>query len=99
VTLLTVFFGIAFSFFIILAGLFVWRQGVVNFIAGYQEGSIDDEKGLAKRIGLVIILFGAECLILLLLDLYLIPLEAYYIGVLAILNVIIILLLFIKARV
>ena len=96
---MTALFGIALCALIILAGFYVWRKGIVNFIAGYQDGSIDDEKGLAKRIGLVIILFGAECLILILLNLYLLPLEAYYIGILAILNVLIILLLFIKARV
>ena len=94
---MTALFGIALCALIILAGIYVWRKGIVNFIAGYKDGSIDDEKGLAKRIGLVIILFGTECLILVLLNLYLFPLEGYYIGILAILNVLIILLLFIKA--
>ena|GEM_PF-6425316 len=90
--------GIAFSLSFILTGLYVWRKGIVNFIAGYQEGSIQDEKGLAKRISIVIMAYGVECLILLLLNIYLFPLEAYYIGVLTILNVLIILLLFIQAR-
>ena len=94
---MTALLGIVSCFLIILAGLFVSRKGMVNFIAAYQKGTIEDEEGLAKKIGLVIILFGAECLILLLVNLLLIPLEAYYIGILAILNVLIILLLFIKA--
>ncbi len=70
----------------------------MNFIAGYQEGAIEDEKGLAKRIGIVMIAFGVESFILVLLHLFLLPIEAYYIGVLAILNILIILGLFIQAR-
>lgn len=96
---MTVLFGIAFCFFFILAGVYIWRKGTVNFIAGYEEGIIADEKGLAKRIGLVIMAFGAECLLLLLLNLYFLPLEAFYIGVLAILNIISILFLIIQARI
>ncbi|WP_455663081.1 DUF3784 domain-containing protein [Pradoshia sp.] len=96
---MTVLFGFAFSLFFILTGIYIGRRGIVNFIAGYQEGSIEDEKGLAKRIGIGMIAFGIESFILVLLHLYLIPIEAYYIGVLAILNVVIILVLFIQARV
>ena len=91
-------FGTAFCLFFVTAGLHVWRKGMVNFIAGYEEGSIRDEKGLARRIGIVIMAFGAECFILLCLNLYLHPLEAYYIGILAIVNVSIVLLLFIQAK-
>ncbi|PQD95349.1 hypothetical protein CYL18_08650 [Pradoshia eiseniae] len=96
---MTVLIGIAFCSLIILAGVYIWRKGTVNFIAGYEEGIISDEKGLAKRIGLVTMAFGTECLLLLLVNLYFLPLEAFYIGVLAILNIIIILFLIIEARI
>ncbi|KMY45273.1 hypothetical protein AC622_14440 [Bacillus sp. FJAT-27916] len=70
----------------------------MNFIAGYQEGSIRDEKLLAKRIGAVLIAFGLECLAVFLVHRFVVPLNSVYIGILAIIHVFIILLLFIKHR-
>lgn len=78
--------GLLGSFFILL-GLFIWRKGSVSFLAGYAKDKVNNEKLMAKRIGLVVIFFGVETIILIAISLYVMPVEALLYGILAGLHV------------
>lgn len=79
--------------FFILLGLFIWRKGSVSFLAGYEKDKVNNEKLMAKRIGQVIILFGFETILLIAVSLYVIQVDGFIYGVLAILHVLAILFL------
>ncbi|MBT2680562.1 hypothetical protein J7E38_16255 [Bacillus sp. ISL-35] len=89
--------GLLGSFFILL-GLFIWRKGSVSFLAGYAKDKVNNEKLLAKRIGLVIILFGFETIILIAVSLYVMPVDALLYGILTGLHVLAILFLMVVTQ-
>lgn len=88
-------FGVILSSFFVFLGLYVWKKGSVNFLAGYQKETITHEKRLAKNIGLVIIAFGIESALVIGIFLYIYHFETFYFGILAMIHVLIILSLFI----
>lgn len=86
-------YGLLLCLALISAGVWVWRNGKVRFFSGIDAGAIRNEKLLAKRIGLSIISFGLELLFLLSIHIFLYPVPALWIGILAVLHIIHILLL------
>lgn len=82
---------------LVVIGLVIKRKGSVSFIAGYKEGRIRNEKKLANRIGLTVILFAVECFLLILIHLLLFPLNGLYIGILAVVHLFVIFALFVHA--
>jgi hypothetical protein len=86
-------YGTLLGSFFILLGLFIWRKGSVTFLAGYEKDKVNNEKLMAKRIGLVVILFGFETILLIAVSLYVMPVDALIYGILAGLHVLTILFL------
>lgn len=84
-----------FSGFFILMGILVWKKNIVDFIAGYKKNAIHNPKKLAKSIGIIIILFGVEIGLLMLLNLGDLTINPEIIGVLAIVHIIAILLCYV----
>lgn len=84
-----------FSGFFILIGSLVWKKNIVDFIAGYKKDAIYNPKKLAKNIGIIIILFGIEIGLLMLLNLGDLPIHPENIGALAIVHIIAILLCYV----
>ncbi|MEK4198414.1 hypothetical protein [Cytobacillus sp. FSL K6-0265] len=82
---------------LVVIGLVIKRKGSVGFIAGYKEGRIRNEKKLANRIGLTVILFAVECFLLILIHLLLFPLNGLYIGILAVVHLFVVFALFVHA--
>lgn len=82
---------------LVVIGLVIQRKGSVSFIAGYKEGRIRNEKKLANRIGLTVILFAVECFLLILIHLLLFPLNGLYIGILAVVHLFVVFALFVQA--
>jgi hypothetical protein len=74
--------GLLGSFFILL-GLFIWRKGSVSFFAGYAKDKVNNERLMAKRIGLVVILFGIETILLIGVSLFVMQMDVLIYGVLA----------------
>ncbi|WP_210366015.1 hypothetical protein [Bacillus sp. REN3] len=91
-------YGVLLGTFFILLGIFIWRKGSVSFLAGYTKDRINNEKLMAKRIGIVIILFGLETILLIAINLYLVDLDGLIYGVLAILHILAILFLIILTQ-
>lgn len=89
--------GLLGSFFILL-GLFIWRKGSVSFLAGYAKDKVNNEKLMAKRIGLVVILFGIETILLIAVSLFVMPVDALLYGILAGLHVLAILFLMVVTQ-
>ncbi|MEH7444255.1 hypothetical protein V7201_18235 [Bacillus sp. JJ1122] len=85
------------SFFVML-GIFIWRKGSVSFLAGYAKGKIHNEKLMAKRIGIVSILFGLETILLIAITLFITEVDGLIYGILAILHILVILLLMILTQ-
>jgi hypothetical protein len=76
-----------FGCFFIFLGFFIWKKGSTSFIAGYKEMfTPKNEKKLAKRIGILIMIFGAETIVLLMTNLFVIEFQGYYYAVLAMLH-------------
>jgi hypothetical protein len=84
------------SFFILL-GLVIWKKGRVSF-SGYAKDKVNNEKLMAKRIGLVVILFGFETILLIAVSLYVMPLDALIYGILAGLHILAILFLMVLTQ-
>ena len=84
-----------FSGFFVLMGILVWKKNIVDFIAGYKKNVINNSKKLAKNIGIIIILFGVEIGLLMLLNLGDLTIKPEIIGVLAIVHIIAVLLCYI----
>ena len=91
-------YGTLLGSFFILLGLFIWRKGSVSFLAGYAKDKVNNEKLMAERIGLVVILFGFETILLIAVSLYLIQVDALIYGVLAGLHVLAILFLMVLTQ-
>ncbi|WP_079504897.1 hypothetical protein [Mesobacillus jeotgali] len=89
--------GLLGSFFILL-GLFIWRKGSVSFLAGYAKDKVNNEKLMAKRIGLVIVLFGIETILLIGISLFIMPVDGLIYGVLAGIHVLVILILMVLTQ-
>lgn len=89
--------GLLGSFFILL-GLFIWKKGSVSFLAGYAKDKVKNEKLMAQRMGLLVILFGFETILLIAVSLYVMPVEALIYGVLAGLHVLAILLVMVLTQ-
>ena len=73
-------YGTLLGSFFILLGLFIWRKGSVSFLAGYAKDKVNNEKLMAKRIGLVVILFGFETILLIAVSLYVREVEGLVYG-------------------
>lgn len=91
-------FGVLLGSFFIILGIFIWRKGSVSFLAGYTKGMINNEKLMAKRIGIVIILFGLETILLIALQLFVINVDGLIYGMLAIIHILAILFLMILTQ-
>ncbi|MEQ2528557.1 hypothetical protein WMO40_17880 [Bacillaceae bacterium CLA-AA-H227] len=93
-------YGICLSSFFSLVGIYIWSKGSVSFLAGYKNLKINNEKLMAKRIGMVMILFGVETMILITINLFVVSIDGLLYGVLAILHILAILILitFTQAR-
>ncbi|MBK3496305.1 DUF3784 domain-containing protein [Viridibacillus sp. YIM B01967] len=85
------------SFFIIL-GIIFWLKQPLDFIAGYDEKKIYNAQKLARNIGSVIILFGVEIAIVMILNLSGFEIESMLIGILGIISIILILLCYLGDR-
>ena len=92
-------YGALLGSFFILLGLFIWRKGSMSFLAGYAKDKVNNEKLMAKRIGLVIILFGFETILLIAVNLYIMPVDALIYGILAGLHVLAILLVMVLTQI
>jgi len=78
---------IALGFIIIFVGFSVIRKGKTSFIAGNHDFFVPkNEKKLAKQIGFVIILFGAETVMIPVIYPFLKGIEGYHFAVLAVLH-------------
>ncbi|ETT84685.1 hypothetical protein C174_02314 [Bacillus mycoides FSL H7-687] len=86
-------YGIFLSSFFLVLGAFIWKKGKVNFFAGVREGMLKNEKKLAKQIGKVIIAFGFETMLLIVVNVFIINVDGFFYGVLAILHILIVLFL------
>jgi hypothetical protein len=84
--------------FFILLGLFIWRKGSVSFLAGYAKDKVNNEKLMAKRIGLLVILFGIETILLIAVSLYVMPVDALIYGILVGLHILAILFLMVLTQ-
>ncbi|ASV67062.1 hypothetical protein MKX67_03385 [Cytobacillus sp. FSL W7-1323] len=82
---------------LVVIGVLIQRKGSVSFIAGYKEGRVRNEKKLANRVGLTIILFAVECFLLILIHLLLFPVNGLYIGILAVVHLFVVFALFVQA--
>lgn len=71
----------------------------MSFLAGYAKDKVNNEKLMAKRIGLVIILFGFETILLIAVNLYIMPVDALIYGILAGLHVLAILLVMVLTQI
>ncbi|MEH7883833.1 hypothetical protein V7654_05865 [Bacillus sp. JJ1609] len=91
-------FGALLGSFFVLLGIFIWRKGSVSFLAGYAKDKINNEKLMAKRIGIVIILFGLETILLIATSLFVTEVDGFIYGILAILHILTILLLMILTQ-
>lgn len=90
--------GVLVGSFFILLGLFIWRKGSVSFLAGYAKDKVNNERIMAKRIGLVIILFGFETILLIAVNLFVMQIDGLIYGVLAGLHVLAILFLMVLTQ-
>ena len=91
-------YGVLLGSFFILLGLFIWRKGSVSFLAGYAKDKVNNERIMAKRIGLVIILFGFETILLIAVNLFVMQIDGLIYGVLAGLHVLAILFLMVLTQ-
>ncbi|MFJ8262905.1 hypothetical protein ACIQ4I_13275 [Rummeliibacillus sp. NPDC094406] len=91
-------FGVLLGSFFIILGIFIWRKGSVSFLAGYAKDRINNEKLMAKRIGIVIILFGLETILLIALHLFVINVDGLFYGMLTIMHILAILFLMILTQ-
>lgn len=91
-------FGALLGSFFVLIGIFIWRKGSVSFLAGYVKDKIHNEKLMAKRIGIVSILFGLETILLIAISLFITEVDGLIYGILAILHILAILLLMILTQ-
>lgn len=86
---------IIFSGFFVFLGTLVWKKNVIDFIAGFKKDSFNNPNQLAKNIGVIIILYGLEIGILMLINLGNINIPPIIIGILAIVHIIAILLCYV----
>ena len=91
-------YGVLLGSFFVLLGFFLWRKGSMSFLAGYAKGKIRNERLMAKRVGIVIILFGFETIILIAISLFIMKVEGLIYGILAILHILAILFLMILTQ-
>lgn len=77
-------------------GSLVWQKNIVDFIAGYKKDAFHHSKKLAKSIGIIIMLFGIEIGLLMLLNLGKLTINPEIIGVLAMVHIIAILLCYVN---
>lgn len=77
-----------FGIFIIVVGFSLRRKGKTSFIAGNNEVFVPkDEKKLAERIGIVVILFGIETVLFPVIFHVIRSIEGYHFGILALLHI------------
>ncbi|AKO92300.1 hypothetical protein [Priestia filamentosa] len=75
------------SLFIIYVGVKIRKRERVDFIAGYNViFKPRNEKKLAKRVGVLVMLFGIETIVFITLSLFLSNLVGFY-GTLVVLNI------------
>lgn len=91
-------YGVILGSFFVLLGLFLWRKGSMSFLAGYAKGKIHNERLMAKRVGIVIILFGFETILLIAISLFITDVEGLIYGILAVLHILAILFLMILTQ-
>jgi len=91
-------YGALLGSFFVLLGIFIWRKGSVSFLAGYAKDKINNEKLMAKRIGLVIILFGLETILFIATSLFITEVNGLIYGIIAILHILAILLVMILTQ-
>ncbi|CAG9614845.1 hypothetical protein BACCIP111899_04078 [Bacillus rhizoplanae] len=81
----------ALGILIIFVGYSLRRKGETSFIAGNNKVFIPkDEKKLAERIGLVVILFGAETVLFPVVFQVINGIEGYHFAILALLHILVV---------
>lgn len=84
-------FVMALGIVIIFVGYSLRRKGKTSFIAGNNEVFIPkDEKKLAERIGLVVILFGAETVLFTVVFQVINGMEGCHFAILALLHILVV---------